>query len=376
MDNTMKQALTKAQIELIERWFDGDVVGEQAREATALVASSAEARELHDALKEIRVATEVAESQAWSKATPPSIDAVVGACESSENLADAPLSQLAPLLERFFDGETDDFEAELVAQLIDTRDDVADYLAGLDEVKGGVAASLQELGDRAPMANFWDSIASRLDDDAFRPADHAMLVQRFHDGAVSDAERAQVESWKSAQVTAGLDAFAEIHLATNAAMDHATEGVDFSRIWGAVEAVMDADVEAQGDNIVSLGKARREQVEKRSGFSRSSLGAIAALVAAVLVGGIFSKQLFGPERVIVEKTVVIVDSVEYAPGASIMIDSPVQQASAISNADSDNEEEEPTVIWILDEGDGTLEDVDSAPSKGEANEKKPIGQPI
>lgn len=372
----MNNALTKAQIELIERWFDGDATGADARQATALVASSEAARELHQALKEIRIATEVAEAHAWSLASPPEADNIVQACESAPALAQASLEVLAPMLERFFDGECDDAEVQLVAELIDSRDDVADYLAGLDELRGGVVASLQAVADQVPMDGFWDGVSARLDDDVFQPRDHAMLVQRFYDGQVTDQERAKVQAWNDPHVSAILDAFAEIHLATNAAIDHATDGVDFSQVWGAVEAAMDEDLESQGDNIVALGTARRERTEKRGMFSRPSLGVVAALVVAVLVGGAFSKQLFDPERVIVEKTVVIVDSVEYAPGASVMIDSPVQQASVISTPDS-AETEEPTVIWILDEGDGTLEDTDmQEPAGVNSHEKKPIGQPI
>lgn len=373
----MKNALTEAQILLLERWFDGDATGGEAREATTLVASSASAREFHEALKEIRLATEVAENEAWSKATPPTSASILTACQAAPSSESKSISELAPMLERFFDGECDDLEAEFVAELLDTREDVAAYICSLDELRGGVVASLKELDDRVPMEGFWDAIEARLEDPSFRVEEHAMLVQRFHDGAVSETERAQVQAWKSHHVAESLEALQELNLAVNAAMDEASEGVDFSSIWGAVEATMDADLESQGENIVALGRVKRDKVERRGGFSKQSLGAIAALLAAVLVGGIFGQQLFGPDQVIVEKTIVIIDSVEYAAGASVMVDTPFRQASAISSADSESESEEPTVIWILDEGDGTLDEpTDNAPSTEEKKEKKPIGQPI
>ncbi len=373
----MKNALTESQILLIERWFDGDATGGEAREATTLVASSVSAREFHEALKEIRLATEVAEGEAWSKATPPAAATILATCEAAPNSPSLSLSELAPMLERFFDGESDDLEAELIASMIDTREDVAEYIASLDELRGGVVASLKELDDRVPMNGFWDSIEARLEDDSFRVEEHAILVQRFHDNSVTDAERAQVQRWNSKHVAESLEALQELNLAVNAAMDEATEGVDFSSIWGAVESVMDADLESKGDNIVALGRVKRDQAERRSGFSKQSLGAIAAILAAVLIGGLISQQFLGPDQVIVERTIVIVDSVEYAAGASVMVDTPFRQASAVLNADS--ESEEPTVIWILDEGDGMLEEPadEIAPANGEEKkEKKPVGQPI
>lgn len=366
----MKHALTETQIQLLERWFDGETTAEEARVATQLVASSAEARSFHEALKELRVAAVIAEEVAWEKAEPRSAAQIVSACEEDAELS---LGELAPVLERFFDGECDDFEAEWVAELIDSRPDVADYLAGLEELRGGLKVSMAELESRAPLAGFWEGVESRLGTARFDRAEHAMLLQRYHDDEVTAEERALVESFEDPAVREGLAALAEVNLATHAALDHAAEGVDFSRIWAGVEAEMDAALEAQGDNVVALGRVRREQQEKRAGFSRQTMTAVAALVAAVLIGGLFGNTVFGPEKVIIEKTVVIVDSVEYAPGASVMIDSPVQQASAIANEGS--ETEEPTVIWILDEGDGTLEEVDSA-DEGESKVKKPIGQPI
>lgn len=124
---------------------------------------------------------------------------------------------------------------------------------------------------------------------------------------------------------------------------------------------MDADIEAQGDNIVALGARRREKSFFQT-YRQSIFGAVAALVAVAFVGSLFG-PFMAPERVIVEKTIVIVDSVEYAPGASVMVNSPVQRASVVSEPGS--EVEEPTVIWLLDSGEETLE---------ETNE--PSGQPI
>ncbi len=57
----------------------------------------------------------------------------------------------------------------------------------------------------------------------------------------------------------------------------------------------------------------------------------------------------GPqEKVVVQKRVVIVEKVEYSPGSSVMINSPVKQASMEKDANADDD---PTVIWLFDSGD-------------------------
>ncbi len=73
----------------------------------------------------------------------------------------------------------------------------------------------------------------------------------------------------------------------------------------------------------------------------------------------------GPQQVVVEKTVVIVESVE-TPSAdtSVMVTGPMQPASMSTDSDAAQKEEDetPTVIWLIE--------------PDESEDEKPTGQPI
>ena len=110
--------------------------------------------------------------------------------------------------------------------------------------------------------------------------------------------------------------------------------------------------------------------------------------------GLFGDKIFGTR--VVEKTVVIVDSVEYGDGKSVIVTGPMQQASMTTESEEDvdgaedAEPEAPTVIWLIDpnevseeEGDGAADASDDAgakPSKeapedgSKSEEKKPDWQ--
>lgn len=372
---------------LLERYHDEDLSEFEARRAEKLIESNEVAAEYNAALREVGDAARIAEEEAWTQSDAPSAAAVVEFAVNAPDAEDAPIEELAPLLERFFDGETTDEEAEWVAALIDDRDEVAEYLMGLESLQAGVRVSSEAITADVDFGGFWDSVASKLDaeapaDEPFEFADNAMLLQRFHDGEVDDAEIARVHAWLDAEepeVLDTIDALGELKLAVNAGIEHAQEGVDFGSIWEAVEDAMDEDLENEGGGkVVAFGKRKRARDQTRSGYSQLVVGAVAALFLVAFVGGIFSEQIFAPGQVrVVEKTIVIVDSVEYAPGSSVMINSPVQEASAtVSSQGSDTQE--PTVIWLLDSGEENLDDsaVPGIEKQGEEQDTGYKGQPI
>ncbi len=386
------ERLSAEERELLERYHDDDLSEFEARRAEKLMESSEVAAEYVAALHEVGDATRIAEEEAWQKADAPAAHVVAESVFASRGAEEASLEELAPLLERFFDGETTDEEAAWVAELIDERDEAAEYLMGLESMQAGVRVSSEAITADVDFGGFWEGVASRIDaaapsDDSFEIDDHAMLLQRFHDQEVDDAEIARVNGWVDEEVPDvidTIDALSELKLAVNAGIEHAQEGVDFGSIWEAVEDAMDEDLEQAGDGkIVAFGKRKRQREKTRSGYSQLVVGAVAALFLVAFVGGIFNEQIFGPNEVrVVEKTVVIVDSVEYAPGSSVMIDSPVQEASAKVAAEG-SDTEEPTVIWLLDSGEEDLENSEEAPGEeapeadeAKENEETYKGQPI
>lgn len=352
------KTLTPSQISFLQRYADGEATLPEQRDGKELLKTEQAQAFLAD-LATLQAAARVADEAIWATNTQ-TADTILAATPG--DVMSASLEDLHPLLERFFDGECDDVEATFVAELIDARPEVADYLAELDTLRAGVRVFDEDMGLRADLSSLWSGVESRLAQTGLK-AEQKALLNRYFDGEVNASEKASASALLEADgearsIQAALE---EIRLATQAAMDTASDGVNFAPIWEAVEAAMDADIEAQGDNIVALGARRREKSFFQT-YRQSIFGAVAALVAVAFVGSLFG-PFMAPERVIVEKTIVIVDSVEYAPGASVMVNSPVQRASVVSEPGS--EVEEPTVIWLLDSGEETLE---------ETNE--PSGQPI
>lgn len=222
----------------------------------------------------------------------------------------------------------------------------------------------------------------------FRPGDHLVLVQRFFDDEVSEKEHQRVTNWIEAghpEVVAYLEALEEMRLATNASIENAQEQVDFHHLWSGVEAGID-DIDAErggsrGDNVVSIDAARSasESIETSQAtpqgggttrwfneYRQAIYGAAAAVLLVAAALGLFRDQIFGSqEKVVVEKTVVIVDSVEYSPGSDVLVDSPMEPASLQKKGD---QEESPTVIWLFDSNENGESGVDS-----ESTESQPAG---
>lgn len=379
----MNDILTSVDKELLEAYHDDELSEFEIKRAQKLIDTNPAARDFVLALDEVREATRISEEEAWTRIEAPSADDVV-----ARALADQPeldLEQLAPLLERFFDGETTEEESEFVADLIDTRDDVSDYVMTLEGLQAGVRASLEH-AVQPDFSNFWDGVSERLDESAdYEHSEHGMLLQRFHDGEVSDDEVASVNAWvdqSTPEVVGTLDALRELKLAVNAGIEEAQEGVNFASIWDRVESEIDTDVESQGENIVALGRKRREKKEE-SFFQQYKQGIVGAVAAVFMVAsfiGFFGEEVLGPNEVrVVEKTVVIVDSVEYSEGSSVMVNSPVQEASAIATPES-NSDDDATVIWLLDSDDDEAAPTPEASPDSENPESKPDagfrGQPI
>lgn len=358
----MTQVLSNNECTLLQRYYDGDPLDPaDVTVVEQLLNSSTTARVFMSALEELTLAMCGAEQALWENASPPSADSVVAAALNAASLAEQPLEELAPLLERFFDGEVMGEEMIAVQALIDEREDVVDYLAELDGLRSSVLSGHEQLVGGVSFDNFWDSIASQIEDELPQVASsydneaHRVLLYRYFDGEVDAQEREQVDRWIAtgeAEVVGTFAALAELRLAVVTAVESAQERVDFSSLWHSIEDALDDQVEAQGENVVSLARKQRER-NVTVGDSRTLvMAALAAMLFVAFGAGIFKDQLFGPaERVVVEKTVVIVDSVEYEPGSSVMVNTPFRPVSSISAAaepGAQNEEVEPTVIWLLD----------------------------
>lgn len=363
----MTKVLTATECTLLQRYYDGDPLADaEVLQVEELLNGSPIARVFMGVLEELTTATQAAEEAAWEHASPPAVDQVVQHALTAASMAEASLDELAPLLERFFDGEVVAEEMATVQALINERDDVADYLANLDGLRASVRVGNDQLVDGVSFDGFWDSIESRIEDDldtsgnTFDPDEHRVLLYRYHDDEVTTAERAQVDAWLAsgtADVVATLAALSEVRFAMTTAVETAQERVDFGEFWHRVEDAIDDGIEAQGENVVSLAREKRDRKGSLLGDSRfAAWTAVAAMLFVAFGAGLFKDQLFGPgKRVVVEKTVVIVDSVEYQPGSSVMVNTPMRPVSSVSSADNGTEaEEEPTVIWLLDGADDAV----------------------
>lgn len=392
----MTKSLTTEDRALLQRYYDGDELSEDRVEAVQrLLSDSSSARVFMTTLEELTLAAQAAEEYVWESSGAPDAAHVASAAASASALVEEPLEALAPLLERFHDGEVVAEEMAAVSALLEERDDVADYLAGLEEIGSGVVHGEREAVARVSFDGFWDAVSGRLDSEAaaYDAEEHRVLLYRYHDDEATPSEREQVEGWVAsgvAEVVDTLAALSEVRLAATAGIELAQDRADLSTLWHNIEDALDDEIESKGENVVSFERARREKKGFVQEYRQALVGAVAAAAAVAMVLGVFSEQILGPrEKVIVEKTVVIVDSVEYAPGASVMVNSPMQPASAVvtsAGADEDAEDAEPTVIWLLDSagddsGAGAADDATpSEASDEEAEEVKPSeeagGQPI
>lgn len=378
----MTRPLTIEEREALQRFYDGEATDDQARLAETLLNESMAARVFMQALEEITYAIGEAEEHAWTSSDAPAVQRVVDIATQAATLATRPLEELAPMLERFFDGEVVPEEMAAISAIIEQRDDVTDYLAALSEIRSSVRASHDSVAEEVSFDGFWQSVEQRIDaeDATFDPDEHRVLLYRYHDEEVTADERARVETWlgaDQADVASTLAALAELRLAATVAAEQAQERVDFANFWHGVEDELDQAVEAQGENVVSLGRERRERKGFLSDSRQGFFVAVAAMLCVAFVAGLFKQELFGSgERVIVEKTVVIVDSVEYQPGSSVMVKSPMQPVSMTSmeSAESDDADTaEPTVIWLIEDDTAPAEeqskDDPHAPSRDDSEEE-------
>jgi hypothetical protein len=404
--------LTREDRELIERHHDGDVGAEERAHAEALLAEHAEARAIVAALDEVHVAARAAEQAAWEDADH---RAPADVARDASALADAvpSMGELAAMLERVHDDEAESFELEAVSAMRDERAEVAEYLSGLEVVRKGATAALEEATQDVDFSGFWGSLSARLEleeqeqeqeaaqvvafpsrakpSTAERPAfdvdEHRVMLYRYYDEEASADERAQVLAWAEIDPTVSvtLNALEELSFATKVAVEVAEERQDLSRIWSGVAAEIGAET-----NVVSLDRARERRDEPAASEPSTgwvarhhrelSVGLMAALVT--IVGAWMFGAIGAPERVIVEKTVVIVDSVESESTASVMVSGPMQPASLDLDAQDDEAAEAettPTIIWLIDpeepaQGDEAAEQPaeTDAPDAGSTNLGKPI----
>ncbi|MGM0558529.1 MAG: hypothetical protein ACQEVA_19240 [Myxococcota bacterium] len=404
------ERLTYRECRLIQGLHDGELDRDERERADALLERSTSARVYRAALEELEHAVKAAETSAWESARDgmPAAEKLVELAIGAPDPMEVDIEELAPLLERFHDGEADHAEVAFVQGLLREREDVADYLAALEEISGGVKALGGDLGADVDFSNFWDGIAAGLESEEtpdtdeqtrepgeFRPGDHLVLIQRFFDDEVDERERQRVTAWIEQghpEVIAYIEALEEVRLSVNAGIENAQEQVDFHHLWTGVSEKIDA-LEG-GENVVSLDAARGERTSpdaKHTGggstrwfdeYRQAIYGAAAAVLLVGAALGLFRDQIFGPqEQVVVEKTVVIVDSVEYAPGSDVLVDSPMKPAS-MKKPDGQDSEEGSTVIWLFDsegspgEAGGTdnAEDTPAADGKdADAGKAEPKG---
>lgn len=382
----MTSKLNTYERELLQRHYDGALEGTEAEEAAELLERSSQARVFVSALEELTVATQAATSLAWESADAPQAITIVEYALEAADLSDASIADLAPLLERFHDGEVMAAEEATVHALLQERDDVADYLAELEGLSAGIEVGGEALADAVDFGGFWDAVSAKIDasETSYNDAEHRVLLYRYNDGEASEAEVAQVEAWMAdgnEEVATTLAALDEVAIAATSAIELAQEKVDLSDFWHRVETAIDDEIEGQGDNVISIGRKRTE----KKGFFQQYQQAIVGAVAAVFVvglAGMFSDQIFGPrETRVIEKTIVVVEEVEYAPGTTgAVLNPPVQQASATIDGDGATEEEqEPTVIWVFEDepSDAPAEEGDSMPAEEPQEDAGSYGgQPI
>lgn len=405
-----KSALTYEERLLLQRHHDGERAEGERVDAEALLAASEQARAYRAHLDEVHVAAVAAEQEIWESGEAFEVDALISGLD--EQGAEVELFDLMPLLERYHDAEVSDTERAEVERLLEEREDAAAYLLTLQELQAGVAAGSDGALDTVSFGGFWEGIEARLGDDqvkeaaapevidlgrerrartterpAFDIEDHQVLLYRYHDGEVSEQERAQVAAWAEIDesVAATLETLDELSLGVKVAMEQAQERVDLSQIWAGVEDEISKDA----PGVISLDKRREEKAASSWGRRREAFIAIAAAFCTIIGVGLFKDSLFSPsEQVIVEKKyVVIVDSVEYGDGTSVMVTGPMQPAAmeldTVEALDA-QEPETPTVIWLIDpeeevEGQGDKPASSGSPvedDEPDAGADTKLGQPI
>lgn len=436
------QGLTTDQCLLLQRFHDGELGAAQGVEAEQLLARAPAARVFLQALEEIGRGVRAGSELAWERGRdgapePAEVARLAALAAQGGHMLRAPLEELLPLLDRVHDGEADAAEVAWVQAMLPERADAGEYLAGL----GQIAEQLRDAQDHAlqdvRFDGFWERVRAGINaeeteaDSArnfaqnttpgtvregaggareqgvapdFEVEEHLCLLHRFADLETSEAEDARVQAWvdqQDQQVDRYLAALTEIKLGVNVAVETACERAPLRDIWSGVQRAIETPQEDAAPGAlagagrgpeapISLEEARRN---RRGGwlgqYQQAAFGAAAAAVVVLGVVGLFKDQLFGPnERVIVEKTiekrVVIVESVEYSPGASVMIDSPMtrvglQKGQPEASQDAAGGEVNPTVIWLFEadqDGDTPLEILPGLNASDEDEDSGRRGQPI
>lgn len=411
------QGLAQSEKHLLERYHDGVLVGEERDRAERLLAQVSLARDFASGLKEISTATRAAEQELWAQSDAPSSEALwQAAMQPTEPLTTQNVSALSPMLVRFHDGEVTEQEAAEIEELMQVREDVSAFLGGLGELELGVQGATKEAVDAVDFGGFWDKLEQAIDSEqesthepeelrdapnvlsfpestrerpSFNDDDHQVLLYRYHDGEASADECRQVQAWQEIdpKVAATLGALEELELAARASMELAEEHIEPGLMWSMIEDRLEVR-----DNVASLAAHREAKqaevaIAPVSNHRREMFIALAAVLCTVMGVTLFGDGLFSGDKVIVEKTVVIVDSLEYGDGTSVMVTGPMQTASmeidgsdeVIDDEDSLDEEATPTVIWLIDpEADVQERDEDVAPpgDSPEGEEIVPRGKPI
>ncbi len=376
--------LTKDDALLLQRHVDGEWRDGEREAAQALLERSQPARIYVSALESLGEAVRAAEEQAWQSAALKSPQSWVELAEASSDLSDTALDDLAPMLERFHDGEVDHTEAAVVAALIDERDDVAQYLSELERI----AAGIQQAGSAKDVDfdGFWEGIAEAIDDGdsarkgspvgltSFDADEHRELLYRYHDGETSAEEQRQVEAWIDAdepEVDQFLGALAEVHLGVSAGIEVATKDADLDQIWDGLGEHLDAiDAERAADNVVSFESSPKRKPASNSGPDWvKPLFAAAAAVALLTTGALIGPQLFQDDEPVETQTLVIFDSIESAPGSSVFLHAPQLADHEIENGmghqmehgiRAEDDDADPTVLWLIEDDDDSDDDDDES----------------
>src|SRR5690554_104223 len=377
------QGLTTTQCFFLQRFFDEELSAAECVQAQQLLERSASARVFVAALGELRLGVQASDEVVWERAEGQMISAARLAELAAEagDMLDSPLEDLRGLLQRLHDDEADPAEVAWARALLAERPDAAAYLAGLDELGQGLRAAQAEITRDVDFGGFWEKISAGINADIapvtpiapesskksavieFDAAKQLMLLHRFVDAETDALETARVQAWidqEEPRVCGYLQALEEIKLGVNVAAETACERAPLDAIWRAVSDAIQADASGAKQSSAAPISLEAERHKRGGGlrgwageYRQAIFGAAAAAVVLLGVAGLFGDRLQAPgERVIVEKTIekhiAIVDSVEYSPGSSVMIDSPMTRV----NMNSDNNSEvDPTVIWLFDSDD-------------------------
>ena len=411
------QKLTYPQRLMLHRFYDGELGPEERARAEALCAGSEAARRYVAYLEEVGHVVSAAEAYAWERAEAPTAQRVAEQAHAQgPKLDELELAELVGLLERYHDDEVDEAERAVVEELMEAREDVAAYMLGLQSARQGLVATQEQALEGVDFGGFWDEIAARLPEQADAPSasprkvvefpvqpsrrpttterpaftteNHQVLLYRYHDGEVDEDERAQVKAWAEIDesVAATIGALEELNLSTRVAMEQAQERVELHDIWAGVQAELAGELSGR---VISLeGKRADDEVAASSSaqsYRREMFVALAAAICTMIGVGLLGDRIWGNQQVVVEKRVVIVDSVEYGDGASVMVTGPMQRASLKKSsgaqaddgdqiaAEGDGEvEQTPTVIWLIDpEVQKAHEQSEADPAEGGEPEGRP-----